>query len=116
MMRSFMPSNVPVQLTSFIGRADQLVELEALLHGVRLLTLTGTGGVGKTRLALRLAEHSAAWFADGAWVVELAALKTAEVVPHAVAATLDIPEQADQPVLATLQEALRSRELLLVLD
>ncbi|MBV9354339.1 MAG: tetratricopeptide repeat protein [Chloroflexi bacterium] len=111
-----MAGNLPLQLTSFVGRERQLRELRALLASVRLLTLTGAGGVGKTRLALRLAEDVAAVFADGAWLVELAALQAPEVVPHAVAAALEVRERPDQPVTVTLQEVLHPRHLLLVLD
>jgi AAA ATPase-like protein len=108
--------NVPVHLTSFVGRERELAELAQLLDDVRLLTLVGAGGVGKTRLALRLATDMVSSMADGVWVVELAALQDPELVPHAVAATLSVRERPDQPVRVTLGEALHTQELLLVLD
>jgi len=108
--------NLPAQLTSFVGRERQIEDLKQLLAEVRLLTLLGTGGIGKTRLALRLADNLVDAFRDGVWVVELAALHVPELVPATVAATLGVGERADQTATTTLQVALRASELLLVLD
>src|SRR5205807_6070320 len=106
--------NLPVQLTSFIGREQVLAELRALLRGTRLLTLTGAGGCGKTRLALQLAAEELDTFRDGVWLVELAALREPAVVGQAAAAALGIQETPGRPVLESLCEQLRARNLLLV--
>jgi predicted ATPase/DNA-binding SARP family transcriptional activator/DNA-binding CsgD family transcriptional regulator len=114
--------NLPVPLTSFIGRADERANLARLLidsgDGPRLVTLTGLGGGGKTRLALAVAGDLAGRgaFRDGVWLVELAGLSDPALVPRAVAAALGVPEAPTCPLLATLAGALRGRELLLVLD
>ena len=87
-----------------------------LLAGTRLLTLTGTGGVGKTRLALQVAMALLDHYPQGLWLVELAPLADPDLVPRTVLAALAVQEQPGRPPLATLQEALRTRQLLLVLD
>src|SRR5437660_10694118 len=89
-------SNLPVQLTSFVGREREIAELKQLLEGVRLLTLVGAGGVGKTRLAVRLASEFIPATRDGVWLVELAALADPALVSHALAAALDIRERAGE--------------------
>ena len=117
---------VPAPLNRFIGRER---EREAVMLRLaeepgtpqvrpRLLTLTGPGGVGKTRLAIEVARDLArgAAYPDGVWFVGLAPLADAALVPHAIAAELGVREQAGAPILETTQEALRSRRLLLVLD
>src|SRR6266536_2676743 len=108
--------NLPLQLTSFIGREQALDELGHLLAGTRLLTLTGPPGVGKTRLALQLAGEALDAYADGVWLVELAPLVDPALVPQTVAAVLGVQEELGRPLLDTLAEALRSRQQLLVLD
>jgi non-specific serine/threonine protein kinase len=108
--------NLPLQLTSFIGREQELVEVEELLASTRLLTLTGTGGVGKTRLALQVAAAQLDRYPQGVWLVGLAPLADPTLVPGAVLAALGVPEQPGRLPLATLLDALRTRELLLVLD
>lgn len=107
---------VPSPLTSFVGRGRELAEIRRLLGETRLLTLTGTGGVGKTRLALELAQRIKRSFADGIWVVELAALSDPELVPRAVAATAGVPEQPGIPVTETLVARFRRSRALLLLD
>lgn len=110
-------SNLPLALTSFVGRAAEVERVAGLLLGARLLTLTGTGGIGKTRLALRVAEHVAANYEDGTWLVELAALGEPALVPHAVAAALGVRERPDMhEVRDVLLEELSTRHLLLILD
>jgi predicted ATPase/DNA-binding CsgD family transcriptional regulator len=109
-------TNIPVHLTSFVGREREIAQLTQLLEDVRLLTLVGAGGVGKTRLALRLASDLVSRVADGVWVIELAALLDPDLVQHAVAATLNVRERPDEPIRATLCEALQTQQLLLVLD
>jgi predicted ATPase/DNA-binding CsgD family transcriptional regulator len=109
--------NLPVQLTSFVGRERELAELSRrLAEPTRLLTLTGTGGVGKTRLALRAAEQVAGFFPDGAWLVELAPVHDPALVPPEVAAALGVEQRGGQTLVPALLDHLRDRRLLLVLD
>jgi predicted ATPase/DNA-binding XRE family transcriptional regulator len=107
---------LPVALTSFVGREREIAEIDVLLESARLITLTGVGGCGKTRLALEVARQVSARFADGVVLVELASVAAAALVPQAVASTLGIREVPTQPLLATLGATLKSRQLLLVLD
>src|SRR5882724_6900410 len=85
--------NLPYQLTSFIGREQEIAQLEELVTTNRLVTLTGAGGAGKTRLALEVAAQAVESFPDGVWLVELAALLDPGLVPHAVAQALEVKEQ-----------------------
>ena len=110
------PNNLPLELSSFVGREKELAEVKRLLEDSRLLTLTGSGGCGKTRLALAAAGELSEGFEDGAWLVELAPLADPSLVAQAVAATLGVREQPGRPMTETLSDHLRSRELLLVLD
>ena len=109
-------NNLPLQLTSFIGREAEIAEVNRLLAGTHLLTLTGVGGCGKTRLALQVAGSLRAEYPDGVWMVELAPLSEPTLVPHAVASTLGVVEQPDRPLTEVLAGYLRSKALLLVLD
>jgi len=109
-------SNLPAEVSTFIGRSREVAELPTQLRAARLVTLTGPGGVGKTRLALRVAAESVTSFPHGVWLVELAAVAEATLVPKAVTSTLDIREQPGQSLVNTLADALYRRELLLVLD
>lgn len=109
-------NNLPVEVTSFVGRRRELTELRRLLTTARLVTVTGAGGVGKTRLALRLAGDLRRVFADGVWMVELAALSASGMVTHAVAASLEVQELASDDPVASLAAQLGDRRLLLVLD
>ncbi len=111
-----LPNNLPVQLTSFIGREQEMAEVKRLLSSSRLLTLTGIGGVGKTRLALQVTAEVLDQFKDGVWLVELASLTDPDLLPQAVAFALGVREQAGRPLLAPLAEHLQSKEMLLVLD
>jgi predicted ATPase/DNA-binding SARP family transcriptional activator len=108
--------NLPHQIDSFIGRGGAQVEVVELLSHAALVTLTGTGGVGKTRLALAVAETVLQTYADGVWVVELAALGDPAMVPATVMATLGLREEPGRPLLETLAEYLRDKHLLLLLD
>ena len=108
--------NLPAEPNSFIGRERDLSELALLLSDVRALTLCGPGGIGKTRLAVRLACDLVPEFPDGAWLVELADTADTDLIPRRVAATFGIREEQDRPLMATLFEALRARQLLIVLD
>ena len=110
------PNNLPQQMTSFVGREKEIAEASALLRKTRLLTLTGSGGCGKTRLALQVAADVLDAFADGVWLVELAGLTDAGLVPQAVATILGLKEECGRSLTETLAEHLKSRHLLLVLD
>jgi predicted ATPase/DNA-binding CsgD family transcriptional regulator len=110
------PNNLPALPTSFVGRERAVAEVARLLGRTRLLTLTGTGGVGKTRLALRVAGDRLAAFGDGAWLADLAPLTDPGLVLQTVASALGVREQPGRPLLETLLDALRTRHLLLVLD
>jgi predicted ATPase/transcriptional regulator with XRE-family HTH domain len=117
-------NNLPLALTSFIGRERELAEVKRLLTStqsmtgerVGLLTLTGPGGTGKTRLALQAAAGLLSWFPDGVWLTELAPLTDPALVPQMVAAVLGVPEEANRSLLATLTDHLRDKKMLLVLD
>ncbi len=108
--------NLPAQLTSFVGRESDERAVRALLERERLVTLTGAGGCGKTRLALRVAEHVVVGSGGGVWFVELASVRDPELVPFAVAAALDVRTEGARDVPAELVKALRDREVVLVLD
>ena len=111
-----LPNNLPRQLTSFIGREREIAEVRRLLTTTSLVTLTGAGGSGKTRLALQVAADVLDEYPDGVWAVELAALSNPDLVPQAVAAALGVPEQPGRAVRDTLAGALRPKTLLLILD
>jgi predicted ATPase/DNA-binding winged helix-turn-helix (wHTH) protein len=108
--------NLPYQLTSFIGRQQEIAQLKGLVTANRLVTLTGAGGAGKSRLATEVASRLTDAFPDGVWLVELAALSDSRLVPQAVAKTLALTEQPTRPVIETLGDYLASKRLLLVLD
>jgi predicted ATPase/class 3 adenylate cyclase len=110
------PNNLPVQLTSFVGREADIAAVGELLQRARLVTLTGPGGTGKTRLSLQVAAERLTGFADGAFFVELAPVTDPRLVPSAIASSIDVREAADRPLMEAVKEALRDRELLLVLD
>lgn len=110
------PHNLPVQLSSFIGRDEELQTVGALVREHRVVTLLGPGGIGKTRLALQVAADGIDAFPDGAWFVDLGSTTDAAAIPDAIAAALRIPERADRSALQTVGEHLGNRKLLLVLD
>ncbi|MFN2519682.1 MAG: adenylate/guanylate cyclase domain-containing protein [Candidatus Limnocylindria bacterium] len=107
---------LPDETTSFVGRAAELAAASSLIAAHRLLTLTGPGGTGKTRLAICLARMVAERFADGVAFVPLAVASSAEQIPNAIAQTLGIPEATDRPMFEVVREHLRERQMLLVLD
>jgi len=106
----------PGVLTSFVGRAVELDEVAGLLARYRMVTVTGPGGMGKTRLAGEVARRVAGRFADGVWLTELAGVADPDLVPAAVAVALGIQHSGGGPVLAALAEVLAPRQVLLVLD
>jgi non-specific serine/threonine protein kinase len=108
--------NLPAELTSFVGREAELAEVTRLIQAHRLVTLTGTGGCGKTRLALRVANSLVDDFVDGVWDVELAPLADPNLVAQTIAAVLGVQEQPERPLLATLVDTLQAKRLLLILD
>lgn len=108
--------NLPIQVTSFIGRERDLAEVKRLLTGARLVTLTGSGGVGKTRLAIQITIEEIENFYDGVWLVEFAPLSNPALIPQLVATTLGLREQPGHPILNTLLDSLSHQNLLLVLD
>ena len=110
------PSNLPAELTSFVGRQREVDEASKLLATTRLLTLTGPGGTGKTRLAIRVAAGLSSIFGDGVFFVDLSSLTDPALVGATVARTFGLSDQADRPIIELLKEYLESREILLVLD
>lgn len=110
------PAHLPAPLSSFFGRRRELLALQDALSRARLLTLTGPGGVGKTRLALELARAVHRRYPDGVYVCDLAPRSDPALVPAAVAALFQVREEKERDVLATLIDVLRPRHLLLVLD
>ncbi|MDV7090252.1 protein kinase domain-containing protein [Rhodococcus opacus] len=108
--------NLPHELTSFVGRRRELSEAKKMLSVSRLVTLTGIGGVGKTRLALRVAADMRRGFADGVWLVDLGGLGEGSLLPGVVAGALGLRDQSARPVQDVVLEYLAPRHLLLVLD
>ncbi|MBB1260645.1 AfsR/SARP family transcriptional regulator [Streptomyces alkaliterrae] len=108
--------NLPAETTTFIGRKAELAEARRALHHSRLLTLTGVGGVGKTRLALRLADQVASCFSDGAWLADLAPLTDPALLDRAVAESLGLRDQSPRHPADVMADHLRDRVTLLVLD
>lgn len=109
-------NNLPIQLSSFIGRKSEIAQVKRFLSDSRLVTLTGAGGCGKTRLALRVADDLTESYADGVWFIDLAPLADPALVPQAVAVVLSVREERGQPILNSLVDHLSARNLLLVLD
>jgi predicted ATPase/DNA-binding SARP family transcriptional activator/DNA-binding CsgD family transcriptional regulator len=108
--------NLPIERTSFVGRQEEMVEVEKLLSMTSLLTLTGAGGSGKTRFALEVARRLAGAYRDGAWLVELAPLSEPELVERAVAHALEVRAQPGRSLTDVLKDSLRAKTLLLVPD
>ncbi|MGO9071734.1 helix-turn-helix transcriptional regulator [Mycobacterium sp.] len=108
--------HLPVQLTSFIGRDTQITDVRRILADNRLVTLTGAGGVGKTRLAIQVAAQLADEFSDGVWYVDLAPLTDTELAPVTVARALGLPDQPGRSTMDSLLRFVRDRQMLVVLD
>ena len=110
------PNNLPAEVSSFVGREHQLAELRRLLHRSRLVTLTGPGGAGKTRLALRLAGDLIQRHRDGVFLIELAPVLDARLLELTVATACGVREQRKRPILEVLLKTLATSRMLLVLD
>jgi predicted ATPase/class 3 adenylate cyclase len=108
--------NLPIQLTSFIGREKEMEQITQFISAHRLVTLTGVGGTGKTRLALQVAAEVLDSFPDGVWFVSLAPISDPELIPRAILSALEIPEHPGIAVWQLLMDYLRERKILLVLD
>ena len=108
--------NLPVELTSFVGRRHEVADLTRMLPTSRLLTLTGPGGVGKTKLALRAARETARLYPDGTWFVELAAVQDPALVTQAAFAALGLQDRAARPSMSRLTDYLAGKRCLLILD
>ena len=111
-----IPNNLPIQLTSFIGREQEIAEIKRLVEHNRLVTLTGSGGVGKTRHSLQVAAEVLDAFPDGTWLVELATVSSPELVPLALASVLGVHEDQARPLMTALQDHLQPKTILLLLD
>ncbi|HEY9525766.1 MAG TPA: adenylate/guanylate cyclase domain-containing protein [Anaerolineales bacterium] len=110
------PHNLPIPLTSFIGRAREIADARQLLSNAHLLTLVGPGGTGKTRLSLQLAADRLPSFTDGVWFIELAPLVDPLLVPQMIAAVFELRELQNIPTLEIVTDYLRAKEILLILD
>ena len=108
--------NLPALVTTFVGRSDELVAVPELLQSTRIVTLTGGGGHGKTRLALEVAVRCGPSYAGGCWLAELASVNDATLVPAAVASALELTEEPGRTLVATLIAQIGAEQLLLVLD
>ena len=110
------PNNLPAQLTRFIGRSDEIARIRELVENNRLVTLTGPGGTGKTRLALAVAAEALDRFRDGVFFVDLSSITEPELVPSAIASALRVRAEAGRPIEELVADHLREKKLLLVLD
>ncbi|MGE6736646.1 AAA family ATPase, partial [Streptomyces sp. NPDC059900] len=108
------PGNLPLELNAFVGRTAELAALTAALESARLITVTGVGGVGKSRLAVRAAADRAP--RDGAWLVELSAVRDPDLVEHAVADALRLTDHTHRTPRKVIVDHLAQREVLLVVD
>ncbi|HEY4795419.1 MAG TPA: LuxR C-terminal-related transcriptional regulator [Mycobacterium sp.] len=114
--KTIASKRLPVQLTSFVGRDEQLTQVRELLTQNRLVTLTGAGGAGKTRLAIEIAGQLSGEFSDGVWYVDLAPITDPELVPITAARAFGLPDQAGRSTMDTLTRFVADREILVVLD
>lgn len=110
------PNNLPAQLTSFIGREHDIQEIKQAILSHRLVTLTGVGGTGKTRLSLQVAIDLSDQFPNGVWLVELAGLRDPDLIPQTIRTTLGLAEQPGTTLMALLEDYLRNKKILLILD
>jgi predicted ATPase/class 3 adenylate cyclase len=110
------PNNLPQQLTSFVGRTRDVVQITNLVRGARLVTLSGAGGIGKTRLSLRVAADMLTDFSDGVWLVEFAPISDSNLLASAIATVLGVKEQAGRSILDSLAKHVHDRQMLMILD
>ena len=108
--------NLPLQLTSFIGREKEIADVTRLLEKSRLVTLTGSGGTGKTRLSIEVGNELLHQYPDGVWIVEFAPISDAKLVPSTTAIAIGLREEPQRPVLETLCDYLREKKILIILD
>ena len=111
-----LPTNLPRQITSFIGREKEMADVKQLLASTPLLAVLGTGGAGKTRLALQVGADSLDHYTDGVWLLELAALSQPDLLLQTITTVLGLREEAGDSLLLTVQNYLRDRQVLLILD
>ncbi len=111
-----IPTNLPTQLSSFVGRHEEVAAIRGALAANRLVTLTGAGGCGKTRLAFHVGGEELATFTDGVWCVELAAVGNADLIAHAVATVFGFREEFGRPLIETLAEQLQPLDALMIVD
>src|SRR5450755_2669826 len=110
------PNNLPFHLTTLLGREQDLADANSLLDANRLVTLSGSGGVGKTRLALRLGVDLLGSYPDGVWLFEFASISDPKLVASAVAKVLSVREQQNRPLVDSIAEALKRKRALLIFD
>jgi len=110
------PHNLPTQLTSFVGRAKEIAEIKAMLNSARLVTLTGSGGTGKTRLSIEVGTEELTSFANGVWLIELAPLADPSQIIPAMAQVFGLQELPFNPLTSLVLDYLRDKRLLLILD
>ncbi len=110
------PNNLPSQISTFVGRNNELTELGAIIAGCRLLTITGPGGIGKTRLALQLAAEVLERYRDGAWFVDLTPVQDPQFVVQTIAAAVNVRELPNEPIEQTVVAHFRARNALLIID
>jgi len=117
-LRTFdiLPNNLPMQLTSFIGREKELADVRILLHDAHMLTLTGPGGTGKTRLSIQAAREALDQYPDGVWLVELAPILDPLLVPRTTAIAMGLRDEPQRPVIDMLCDYLREKKMLILLD
>ena len=117
-LRTFdiLPNNLPAQLTSFIGREHELADIKKLLHDAHMLTLTGPGGTGKTRLSIQAANEVLDQYPNGVWLVELAPILDPLLVPRTTAIAVGLRDEPQRPVIDMLCDYLREKQMLIILD
>ena len=108
--------NLPVKLTSFIGRERELVDIKSRLEDARLLTLIGPGGTGKTRLSIQSGGELLSAFQDGVWMIELAPISDSALIPQAIASVFGLRESPDRPLIEIIKDYLRAKSALVILD
>jgi predicted ATPase/class 3 adenylate cyclase/DNA-binding CsgD family transcriptional regulator len=114
--KAVVSQRLPVQFTSFVGREADITQVRDLVTQNRLVTLTGAGGVGKTRMAIQIASQSTGEFADGTWYVDLAPITDPDLVPITTARALGLPDQPGRSTMETLSRSIADRQMLVVLD